>query len=96
MSKDTDTIQGLRFQKYDTNEIHVHDDGRGMVFKANAQDFKREVEAALKELKGRDGAFAITGDTDEILYLVKDKKNLRTFVAKGDVTSDLKAFIKKL
>jgi hypothetical protein len=96
MNKDTDTIQGLRFQTYDSGEVHVHDDNRGLVFKANGKDFKTEVEAALKELKDRDGAFAITGDTDEILYLVRDKKNLSTFVAKGDVSSDLKKFIKKL
>jgi cell division protein FtsB len=78
MSKNTQDIAGLRFQKYDTGEVHIHDDVKNLKFIAKIDDFKKEVEDFIKQ--DSDGATIIEGVSKERLLLIKEGKNVITVV----------------
>lgn len=90
--KDTNTIAGLRFQKYDSNQIHVHDDVRNLKFVATKAVFKKDLSEFLKQRDG--GASIIEGSSKEKLLLVKDGKNISaTILSDQDITKELKDFL---
>lgn len=96
-SKDSTTINNLRFQKYDSGVVHVHDDKQGVKFEMKAQDFKVEVEDIMKELSKCDGAVRITGNTNVSLFLLKQDNKLTCVVAQEkDTEKELATFIKVL
>jgi hypothetical protein len=90
--KDTQFIAGLRFQKYDTGVVHVHDDARNLKFMAKTKNFKKEIEEFIKQ-KG-DGAVVIDGTSKERLLLIKEGKKVIAIVLSDehDVGPDLKGF----
>lgn len=95
--KNSRTIKGLRFQKYDTGQVHIHDDANGIKFEADAKEFKKDVQESLKELKKTDGVSIIEGGTNVKLYLLKDGKNLCAFVANDKSTEkEIETFIRTL
>jgi len=99
MSKTTDTIAGLRFQEYpESNEIHVHDDGKSLRFIAGTKAFKEDVTSALIDLKAGPGATIIEGTSKEKLCLISDGKKIRAIVLddKVDMTKEIESFVKKL
>jgi hypothetical protein len=96
MDKDTKNIAGLRFQKYDTGVVHVHDDARSLVFQAKTKDFKKEVEGFLKQ-KG-EGAIVIEGTSKEKLLLIKGPKEVTIAIVLSEPKSmkDFNVFIDSL
>ena len=99
MSKTTDTIAGLRFQEYpESNEVHVHDDGKSLRFVAKKAAFKSDVGSALVDLKAGPGATIIEGTSKEKLFLISDGKKIKALVLddKDDMTKEIESFIKKL
>ena len=98
MSKTTDTIAGLRFQEYpESNEVHVHDDGKSLRFIAKTKVFKEDVTSALLDLKAGPGATIIEGTSREKLCLVSDGKKIKAFVMdEADMTKEIESFVKKL
>ena len=93
--KNTTAIAGLRFQKYDTNMVHVHDDVKNLKFVAKTKDFKKNIESFIKQ-KG-DGATLVDGISKERLLLVKeDKKLFAEVLSEQDIVKDLISFIDSL
>jgi Ni,Fe-hydrogenase maturation factor len=96
MSKSNVTVSGLRFQKYDSGEIHIHDDSKKIKFISKASDFKNDVRDALKYLKN-DGAVAVHGTSKEKLILIKEGKNFSAVVAEDqNISSELNKFVASL
>jgi hypothetical protein len=96
MDKETKNIAGMRFQKYDTGVVHVHDDARCLTFQAKTKDFKKEVEEFLKQ-KG-DGATVIEGTSKEKLLLIKEGKEVTRAIVLPEPKSmkDFNTFIDSL
>lgn len=95
MSKDTQNIAGLRFQKYDTGVVHVHDDARNLKFMAKTKEFKKEVEGFIKQKS--DGATIIDGTSKERLLLIKEGKNVLTVVlSEPKSTKEFNTFVDSL
>jgi Neuraminidase (sialidase) len=94
--KDTQNISGLRFQKYDTGVVHIHDDARSLTFLAKTKDFKKEVEGFFKQ-KG-DGAVIIDGTSKEKLLLMREDKKITAVVLpdQQDIGTELKGFFNSL
>jgi hypothetical protein len=94
--KNTNTINGLRFQKYDSKEVHVHDDSRSVKFVSSTTEFKKDVKNALSQLKG-DGAIIVGGTSKEKLLLIKDGKVLSAVILSDqDITKELNSFLSSL
>lgn len=75
MSKDQTAISGLRFQKNDNGEIHIHDDQRKLKFEMKASDFKVKIEDALTQFKDNEGAIKVDGCGAD-LVLLKENNNI--------------------
>jgi len=75
MGKTTDLISGLRFQKNDNGEVHIHDDARKLKFEMKDSDFKAKVEDALTQFKDNEGAIKIDGCGAD-LVLLKESGNI--------------------
>jgi len=97
MGKTSDSVGDLRFQHYDSGEIHIHDDSHGLKFVADGDDFKEQVEEIFENLEDTDGIVKIKGTSKEVLYICKEGGNFHMFVAKnGSKKSELKKFLRKL
>ena len=96
MNKSNETINGLRFQKYDDGYVHVHDDSNGVKFELDADEFKEEFEEAMEDLEEDDGVAKIKGSKNN-LYLCKDGRNFHAFVGTNtSIKTKLKTFVKSL
>ena len=71
MDKTSNSISGLRFQKYDSGEVHVHDDSKNIKFVSSTAEFKKDVKQAIKNLL-QDGAVIIEGTSKERLVLIRE------------------------
>ena len=98
MPKTTETIAGLRFQEYpESNEVHVHDDGKSLRFVAKTAAFKSDVKSALEDLKAGPGVTIIEGTSMERLYLISDGQKIKALVLDdNDMTKGIESFVKKL
>jgi len=98
--KDTQEIAGFRFQKYDSGEVHVHDDKNSVKFiHKDATRFKSDAEQALKDLaQVDDGAAIIEGEPKgPDLMLIKTSNGIQVFVKKKDSEeTKFKKFLKGL
>ena len=97
--RETETIQGLRFQIYASNDVvHVHDDGAGLRFECSKNKFKEEVGSAMKDLKKADGIAKIKGRKSVSLYLCSDGGNFNAFVIReGDSRKkEVEKFLRRL
>ena len=93
--KNTVAIAGLRFQKYDSNEIHVHDDARKLKFTAESKTFKQDLKDALDQKMS--GVALIEGTSDEKLCVIKDGFAIKAvIIGKDDMKSDIKSFLVSL
>ena len=96
MDKTNNTIAGLRFQKYDSGEIHVHDDSKNIKFVSSTAEFKKDVKQAIKNLL-RDGAVVIEGTSKERLVLIRDGNNLNaSVIGNQNIISELQSFCNTL
>lgn len=90
------TINGLRLHT-NNGEVHIHDDKRQLKFSASLDNFKEDVEDALKNLEKSEGSIKITGNTSNDLYLIKEGKKLNVFlVNKHDALYEFQSFINKI
>lgn len=99
MSKTTDTIAGLRFQVYpESDEVHVHDDAKGIKVIASSKDFKEDVASAIKDLKSNDGVAIIEGTSKEKLCLIGYNKKIKAYVLdnKDDSSKEIESFLKTI
>lgn len=97
MSKDSTTINGLRFQTYDTKMVHIHDDSHGIKFESDSAFFKGEMNDALKQLEKDDGVVAIQGLKNARFLVCKHGKNFNGVVVKDeDMKQQIEDFIKKI
>lgn len=80
--KDSTTISELRFQKYDSGVVHIHDDNQRIKFEKNADDFKKEAEGYLQQFKKSDGVGKISGKNKINLFLIKEGSKLNCAVVK--------------
>jgi hypothetical protein len=103
MDKTNNTIAGLRFQKYDSGEVHVHDDSKNIKFVSSTAEFKKDVKQALKDLLAsghygpQDGAVVIEGTSKERLVLIRDGKNLSaSVISDQNIISELQSFCNTL
>jgi hypothetical protein len=99
MSKTTDTIAGLRFQVYpESDEVHVHDDAKGIKVIASSKDFKEDVASAIKNLKSNDGATIIEGTSKEKLCLISCDGKIKAYVIdnKEDFSKEIESFLKTI
>ncbi len=98
MSKISDTINGLRFQIYDTTgEIHIHDDAKGLKFIGDRKEFKEDFSSALKDLSKKPSTILIQGKSDEQLCLINDGSKYSVSVIKlTNLIGDLRTFSNKL
>jgi len=103
--KDTVSISGLRFQKYDNGTIHIHDDSRNIKFIGSSENFRNDVQYAFDELMGEEGIIEIKGTTETSLYLGKNDNAYFVFLdnayfvflkTAGDVKTQIRDFLKKL
>jgi len=97
MGKTSDNVGELRLQKYDSGEIHIHDDSHNLKFVAKTDDFKTQVEEILEDFEDTDGIAKVEGTSKEVLYICKEGKNFHMFVAKNDnKKKDLIKLLKRL
>lgn len=96
MDKTSNNIAGLRFQKYDSGEVHVHDDSKGIKFVSSTAGFKKDIKQAIKDLL-QDGAVVIEGTTKERLVLIRNNKNFSASVINNqNIISELHSFCNTL
>ena len=95
--KDSTTINGLRFQTYDTKVVHIHDDSHGVKFESDSSTFKKEMSDALKQLESDEGVVAIQGLKNTRFLVCKHGKNFNAVVVKDeDMKQQIEDFIKKI
>lgn len=67
--KNSNNIDGFRFQAYDTGVIHIHDDKNNVKFIKSSKEFKTELKEALDDLEKNDGLVEIKSDSGPNLYV---------------------------
>jgi hypothetical protein len=96
MDKTNNNIAGLRFQKYDSGEIHVHDDTKNIKFISSTTEFKKDIKQAIKNLL-QDGAVIVEGTSKEQLVLIRNGKNFSaTIIDNQNIISELHSFCNTL
>lgn len=88
-------IEGLRLHVSEGN-VHVHDDAKSLKFIEKKDMFKKEVNAALKDLeKSKNGGMVKIEGAIGALYISKENKNYSMFlVGSTSIKTQLTAFLK--
>ena len=88
-------LNGLRMH-INNNEVHIHDDNKGMKFYMSCPDFKTEAEESLKELEKAEGIVKISGDRCDDLYLMKTGNKTKMFLMdkNSSIKKELKSFLR--
>jgi hypothetical protein len=96
MGKDQTSISGLRFQKNDNGEVHIHDDQRKLKLEMKGSDFKAAAEDALKQFKNNEGAIKIDGCGAD-LVLLKENDNINFMLVNNtNNENELTTFLRTL
>lgn len=72
-------VSGLRWH-LSNGEAHVHDDAKGLKFKMDRGEFKKEAKDAIATLRKSDGIIEIPGDGKDSLCIMKSGRALSVFV----------------
>lgn len=88
-------LNGLRMH-VNNNEVHIHDDNKGMKFYMPSSDFKAEINESLKEFEKAEGTVKISGERCDDLYLMKTGNKIKMFLMdkNSSIKKDLKSFLR--
>lgn len=89
-------IEGLRLH-INNSDVHIHDDTKSLKFIAKKDIFKKDVEAAIKDLNKtkNDGLVKIEGSSGKV-YILKENQRFSLFMATStSIRTQLEKFIKE-